>query len=111
MQHLLNLSRRGGYHPPVRYPFYHIFQRIIFDVLPDFVIILLIPNPVVIKGLLPNGFPYLLGNQTLKLLYYTGDRRGELCLPVLVGIDPNDHVNMVGHNTIFVNRYGIVHSA
>ena len=79
MQHLLNLSRRGEHIiRPLDTLFYHIFQRIIFDVLPDFVIILLIPKPMVIKGLLPNGCPYLLGNRALKLLYYTGDRRGDL---------------------------------
>ena len=51
----------------------------------------------------------MLGNRSLELLHYPGYGRGELCSPVLIGIDGNDEMNMIRHDTILINPNSIIH--
>ena len=47
-----------------------IFERIVLNICPYFVIILLISDSVIIKGFLPNGPANLFRNRSFELLYY-----------------------------------------
>ena len=40
---------------------------------------------------------------------FWSDRRGELCSPVLLGINGKDKMNGIRHNTILINPNSIIH--
>ena len=81
-------------------------QWVIFDIFPNFHIIRLIPYHVVVKKLLPNGMTDLFGNDPFELLHYSGDRRGDHRSSVSIGIDLQQQMNVVGHNSVVINGYG-----
>ena len=40
---------------------------------------------------------------------FWSNSRGELRSPVLIGVNGNDEMNVVGHNAIFIHPHGIIY--
>ena len=69
--------------------FGNIFQRIVFDVLPDFIVVRLIADSVVVKGFLPHGSAELPGNPPFHRTNYRRHRRGGYYPPADLAIVMN----------------------
>ena len=39
---------------------------------------------------------------------FWSDRRGELCSPILIGINGKDKMNVIWHNTVIINPNSII---
>ena len=89
----------------------HVFQRVVIDILPDFVIVPTVTNTVVVKRFLPDCTTSLFADSPFELLYYTGYCRGDLWSPAFVCTYLNVEMNMVGHDTVFIHFYCGVYRA
>ena len=80
-----------------------VFQRIVFDVYTNVLVIVPVAYAVFVKGFLPYGTAGLFGDRAFELFNHPRNRRGELCSPVCISVDDKNQVNMVRHDTVFVN--------
>ena len=60
---------------------------------------------MVIKGLLPDSLAGLFCDASFELLYDPGHRRGGLRPPVRIGLDCQQQMDMIGHNTVCFDKY------
>lgn len=96
----------------VRYSFLtqNPFCRVVFNVLPDFVVILLIADHMVVIRTLEQLFTgmneqrvYLLGNMVFVPTDHISQYRGRVSRPI---IHPQQHMYVIRHDDIPINRYG-----
>ena len=81
---------------------------IIVDIFHMILIILPVPNNMIIKRFLPNGHSRLFGYGSLKLFNHPIQCRGDLWSPVFTWGNDNHHMQMIWHNYIPRQRYGII---
>ena len=89
------------------------FSRVLVDVVPDFVIVLLVTDHMVVITFLPDVFTIFLVAKPFQGSYKTGNCGGPFRRDTPPGVSlftvkGNQHMNMVGHDHVFIHGEEIV---
>ena len=88
------------------------FDRVFIDVFPDFEIAGFAANDVFIEGIMPDGITDLPRNQRLKGTNDCLQCRAGCPHPAAAGrcgINPQQQVNVIGHDDVMINMHAGVH--